>query len=105
MRPPVARHRLSVWLAAIALAAVTVGVSADSALAARAHDSTITGFATPWSVAFDAAGNAWIPDGGTGKILEYDPYPSQTRLLNVDARTSLPAKARWKAATPLTLSP
>src|SRR3954467_13537620 len=84
MRRRVAGNRMWRWLPVVALAAATVGVSADSALAARAYDSSITPISVPWSVAFDASGNAWIPASGTNSVYVQDPYPSQNRLRTID---------------------
>ena len=67
-----------------AVAVATVGFSVDSAFAARAYDSSITPISTPWSVAFDASGNAWIPASGTNSVYVQDPYPSQNRLRTID---------------------
>ena len=77
-------NRATTWFAAVVVAVATVGFSADSAFAGRAYDSSISPISTPWSVAFDASGNAWIPASGTNSVYVQDPYPSQNRLRTVD---------------------
>jgi hypothetical protein len=76
--------RAVTWVAAVTAAVAAMGVSVDSALAARAYDSSISPIPVPWSVAFDASGNAWIPASGTNSVYVQDPYPSQNRLRTVD---------------------
>jgi hypothetical protein len=61
-----------------------------SVVEGRAYDSNIPGFASPTSIAFDAAGNAWISDGShyvpkykdnlKNGVYRYSPYPSQSLL-------------------------
>lgn len=76
--------RVAIRLAAVTVAITAMGVSASAAMAARTYDSSISSISTPWSVAFDASGNAWIPDSATNSVFVQDPYPSQSRVRTLD---------------------
>lgn len=74
------RCRSCVWSGALCTSLAIFAVFAASASAARTYHSQITGFESPGGIAIDGHGNAWVGDTGNGLISEFGPFPSTTKV-------------------------